>query len=540
VTISHYFGYRPSREIERQAGRFERVSEQERSDIFRRVNGLLTSGRIDDAKQVILNYLGREQTAQGNYLAGLVYLRQGDIHSAYRYLKEAIRIDPDYYDAQTRLAEIYITVGDIKSAQEEAALLKRQQDFQDEGLRIESEIAVAEGKLDEALAKISQAIAEGERKGTSHVLKIQQAILYVAKGEQGKAAALVATVPLEKLDANGYLFLARYWMVTNNDAQARQTLEMAAARFPQSPDVRYHYGLMLFRERRYADAVEWFRSVYEKMPSSRIAAYRYGQSLVAAGEIKEARAFISTILDKSPNDILALSLKVRCDLLEGKNSEAIAALKQTVALVPEAPRPYTLLGEIYWHEGVLSMAERYMMTALKCGEKGLSPYIVLGDIYMRQGRYERAIHQYEALLTREPSNLVALSQIADAWLNMGNHVAAIAYYDRILQYYPELMVIRHKKELAQNIHRGLPMILEIENRYYKSHPDDVQATIGYVNALLLNNRETEAVAVLDRALKSAPRHQWYLLTRGDISLARGQVEEAKSISTVRFVSIPVM
>jgi len=84
------------------------------------------------------------------------------------------------------------------------------------------------------------------------------------------------------------------------------------------------------------------------------------------------------------------------------------------------------------------------------------------------------------------------------------------------------------------------MILEIENRYYKSHPDDVQATIGYVNALLLNNRETEAVAVLDRALKSAPRHQWYLLTRGDISLARGQVEEAKSISTVRFVSIPVM
>ncbi|HPO36316.1 MAG TPA: tetratricopeptide repeat protein, partial [Syntrophales bacterium] len=102
VAISKFFAVRSSKEIEEKAGELSRMSDKERHKILSEIRYLMTFDRVEEARVKVLKYLERENSAEGNYLAATVYLRQGDIQSAYRYLKEAVRINPDYYEAKQK------------------------------------------------------------------------------------------------------------------------------------------------------------------------------------------------------------------------------------------------------------------------------------------------------------------------------------------------------------------------------------------------------------------------------------------------------
>ncbi len=529
VAISKFFAVRSSKEIEEKAGELSRMSDKERHQILSEIRDLMASDRVEEARVKVLKYLERENSAEGNYLAATVYLRQGDFQSAYRYLKEAVRLNPDYYEAKQKLAELYLAVGDFQAAQKEVSFLKRQESFREEGLLIESEISITEGKFEEALSKIERAVEEGKKKGyVSPTVLIKQAVVYAARGNLRQAREIINAIDTKKLDPAGFLALARYYKVAREDEKVLPLLQEAAGRFPQHPEIVYYYALELLRSGSFKEAAGKFKQVFSAMPNSRLVAYRYGQALMAAGRLEEASEVISNILSKFPSDILGLSLKVRLQLLKRDYGGAIETLKKTIALVPEAPRPHTLMAEIYWNEGVLSLAEKYATLALKLGEKSLSPHFVLGDVYLRQGRLSEAVTHYSRILEREPTNIIALSQMADIYANMGHIERAVAYLDKILLHYPQIQWMQRKKELLQVAQKGPQALFQTAKKHLESNPEDPRAKVAYVQALMVNNRLKEAGVFLEGALKKEPRNQWYLITLGDLLLARGDVKEARS------------
>ena len=406
-------------------------------------------------------------------------MSQGDVNSAYRSLKESVRLQPDYYAAQQKLAEVYVIVGDLKSAQEAATNLSKQTDHLEDGLLIQSEIALAEGNLDEALRKAESAAGARKSAGADKTL-IQLASLYAKKGNRSKAEEIVVKIDEKRLNASDLLMLSRYYQATGRSEKASALLNGALARYPNSPEVHYFYGQQLFNQGKYRESIPHYQKVYASMPHSRIASYRYGQALMASGQIKEAKEHVDTVLSRYPNDILALSLKVRYELLKGQRQDAINTLKQTTDLVPDAPRPHTLLAEIYWAEGILTVAEGHAQKALKLGEKSISPRIVLGDIFFKKGQYAKALEQYGKILERDPVNLIALSQSADAYLNMGEAKKAESLYEKIILQYPAAKVIRTKLEMVRNVPKGPAALLETAFAYYQRNPDDMRAVSGYV------------------------------------------------------------
>jgi cellulose synthase operon protein C len=516
----------PSQVTEKLAGKFMKVSEKERLDIFDRTRKLLEAGKVEEARQLILKYLQLESNAEGFYLAGLVYMRQGDVSSAYRNFKEAIRLKPDYYEAQQKLAEVYVTVGDLKSAQETATLLTKKSDSLADGLLLQSEIALAEGKLDEALQKV-QASLDTKKGAAPERSLIQLAGLYARKGDRARAEQIIATIDEKKLDAMGQLSLSRYYQNTTRNEKALALLIDAMTRYPDSPEVQYYYGQQLFSQGKYNDAIPHFQKVSSLMPQSHVASYRVGQAMVAAGQMKEAKKHIDDTLSLRPGDILALSLKVRYELLNDQRKDAIGTLKQTIALVPDAPRPHTLLAELYWADGILSVAEAYAQKALKLGEKTISPRIILGDIYGRKGQYGKALEQYGKILEREPTNLIALSQAADSYLNLGDLKKAESFYERILLQYPNITMIRTKLELVRNLPKGPKMALDTAYRYYQQYPDDFLAVSGYAQILILYNRPDEAAVVLRKAMTKSPKNAQYPLMLGDLLLAQKNLTGAR-------------
>ena len=517
----------PSQLVETTAGKFMKVSEKERRETFEETRKLLDAGQVEEARQLILKYLQKEGNAEGYYLAGLVYTRQGDVQSAYRNFKEAIRLKPDYYEAQQKLAEVYVTVGDLKSAQQTASILMKKGDYQEDGLLLQSEIALAEGNLEEALKKVQSAIDARKGDATEKSL-IQLANLYARKGDRAKADQIIGRIDENKLDVTEMLSLSRYYVNTARNDRAATVMANALMRYPHSPEIQYFYGRQLFNQGQYREAVPYFQKVYKMMPQSHIASYRYGQALVASNQLEEANRHIENTLSHTPNDILALSLKVRYHLLKKENPEAVKALKQTIALVPEAPRPHTLLAELYWVDGILSVAESYAQKAIKLGERNISPRIILGDIYFRKGQYGKSLEQYGKILEREPTNLVALAHMADGNLNLGNVKKAEEFYEKIILNYPHVTLMKAKLELVRNMRKGPKETLDTTYRYYRQNPSSQQAVIGYVRSLIVNDRIDEAIAILNKAMKNNPKNVRYPMMIGEIHLAKKNIPLAKT------------
>ncbi len=519
---------RPSNVAEQAAGKYLKVSVAERQNALERTKKLLDAGQVEEARKAILAYLQRESNAEGNYLAGLVYMRQGDVGSAFRYFKEATRLQGDFYEAKQKLAEIYLIVGDLKSAQQTADILTKQSNYLEDGLLLQSDIALAEGKLDEALKKVSEAVDQS--KGASRErASIYLANLLVRKGERARAEQIISRIDVKRLRAAELLALFRYYEMIGQRERASAVLKDGLARHPDSPELHYYFGQNAFSKNRYEDAISHFQKVYKAMPNSRIASYRVGQSLLASGHLKEAKDHIDAALNRYPQDILALSLKTRYELLTNQMNGAIKTLKQTVNIVPGAPRPHTLLAELYWNQGIMSVAEAYAQKALKLGENTNSPRIVLGDIYTRKGQHGKAIEQYGKILEREPTNLIALVQSADNYLNQGEVKKAEAFYEKVLIQYPDIQMIRTKLEMVRNLRNGPKEILNSAYRYYQKAPDAFQAVNGYIRALILNNRNDEAAGILKSAMKKEPGNVQYPVMLGDLYLLKRNVSAAKEL-----------
>lgn len=526
VLISRAFK-EPSRESGQSAYHIMKVSGKERREIFDGTRKLLDTGRVDEARQLIRQYLQRESSAEGSYLAGLVYMRQGDVSGAYRNFTEALRTQPDYHEAQQKLAEVHVAIGDLKPARQTAIVLSNSNDAREDGLLLQSEIALAEGKMDEALINL-QAIIEEKRENAPERARIQLAILHARQGDHERGRQIIGNVDELKLGATELLVLVRYHLSVANNEKATAVLNAALTRYPNSPEVRYFYGQHLFGQGRYREAIPHFQAVYTNMPHSQIVSYRYGQALIAAGQLQEAKRHIDDTLSRYPVDILALSLKVRYEILNQRDRDAIETLKQTVAIAPKAPRPHTLLAELYWAAGVYSIAEIHAQKALKLGETSISPCIILGDISFRKGHYMKAIAQCGKILEREPANLIALIQTADAYLHLGDVRKAEGFYEKILLFHPNISMIRTKLEMVRNLRNGPQGVLEAAHRYYRQRPDDLWAVHGYVQALILNGRLADAAGVLRRAIKKDKGTVPYQVMLGDVLLAQKNMKGARA------------
>lgn len=83
---------------------------------------------------------------------------------------------------------------------------------------------------------------------------------------------------------------------------------------------------------------------------------------------------------------------------QGKNQEAIAALKRSLSLDPKDAEVHSYLGYVYLSLSDFDEAEKELLSALK-----LNPYLTearnyLGVVYMKTERRERAVAAFEAAL----------------------------------------------------------------------------------------------------------------------------------------------
>lgn len=495
-----------SQQVEKEAKEKKvRISEAEWKSISATVKTLIDEGKLDDALNNLTKVLaGNPDIAEANYLAGTIYLRQGRVQIAYDKLRQATTLRPDYYEAQEKLGEIYLLGGDYKAAKDVAGKLAQGKDYLQDGLLLEAEIAMAQGNIDEAIRKAGSAASSGKESAkvkTSAFL----ADLYLKKGDKDKANKVIKTLDTASMNAEGLLSLAKYHLGAGNDAQALSLFKQALKRYPDSAETNYHYAQYLFKKDQYGEAGFYYKKALSVVPSVQIIAYQYTQCLLATNQLGEARNYIEDMDRKQPNSLLTLGLKLQYHLLLDERRQAVATLNRITRIIPYAPRPHTILANLYWQQGLIPLAEKNARKAILLKEKTVLPHLIVGDALFAKKQFTEALAYYNRVLEVQPGNVIALLQVGDIYLTMGQFGKAEEQYAKALAVNPRLKSIRTKIAWAKAQGGNMEGALAMNRQHLRDAPNDPQAVTAYANLLLAAGRPDEALDVVQKSLKKQPK-----------------------------------
>lgn len=188
--------------------------------------------------------------------------------------------------------------------------------------------------------------------------------------------------------------------------------------------------------------------------------------LLKMGKPHAAAQWLREAIEKNPDDIDSLLLLARLDISFGEMDEAIAIYEKILKLAPD----------------------------------NSTVRLRLGYLYSQQGRHKEGEETIRALLVKDPESYYALLYLARLASQSGDHDSAIDLYEKtlLLHWSPELVYevaeFYKKREQYKRVEELYASVLEKE-------PENEQAALGRVHALILDGREKQALDELARTRK---------------------------------------
>jgi arylsulfatase A-like enzyme/Flp pilus assembly protein TadD len=304
--------------------------------------------------------------------------------------------------------------------------------------------------------------------------------------ERPAARALAAALPRESAwpPAKGKVSseeAARLRSLGYAAATARHTGAYTAADDPKrlvGIDVEIQRSIVLYAQRRYAEAAELDRkiiaerpgmpSVYEELALSLRQLERHaeaiavlqgavarriggetlrrqlGLALCDAGRPREAVAVLAPFAAAGDPETLTAYGVALGDA--GRYPEAIAALQQAAAAAPHDPAPIEDLGVVSLHMDRPAAAQRYLESALALNDRLPVSWNTLGVALFRQQRTDAALNAWERAVAIDPRQYDALYNIGLVAAEAGRREQASKALARFVDTAPPA---RWKSEIAK-------------------------------------------------------------------------------------------
>lgn len=342
--------------------------------------------------------------------------------------------------------------------------------------------------------------------------------------EQGKTGEAILrleqALQLDPAFVPGYITLAQLYLETGQPPKAERAARKALAVRMNNPDIHTLLGLALFRQERYAEALQQFERVLELRPDH-----------------PRARSWIT---------LTHLNLGIEA-FQNGQKEKAVREFSAAVHADPNNPQARRNLAVALYETGNPRKAEVQLLEALKLAPHDKEILSMLLSLYKQQRKFERALQIAEKLYQLEPDNLDAALELAFLYRFNNRSDRAIALYRKLLARYPRekriyddfanLYVVRGKYKQAiglyrellektsenREIYREIGKIYEMAEKYGEARQNYRNALQGgscdgdiyqsIAETYLTQNRPDRAAQVYREALEAFPddwQLQWNL------------------------------
>jgi tetratricopeptide (TPR) repeat protein len=121
----------------------------------------------------------------------------------------------------------------------------------------------------------------------------------------------------------------------------------------------------------------------------------------------------------------------------GRYEEAIQAYRQAIALDPKDAYPWNGLGNVYRDLGRYDEAIQACQQAIALDPKDAYPWNGLGNVYADLGRYDEAIQAYQQAIALDPKFALPWNGLGNVYADLGRYEEAIPAYQRAIALAPK-------------------------------------------------------------------------------------------------------
>ena len=163
--------------------------------------------------------------------------------------------------------------------------------------------------------------------------------------------------------------------------------------------------------------------------------YTQADLYLRAGKLDEAEASLNETIRQSPEFVDAYLLKIELLGVRGKIPEAKDACLEVLKKWPRHYQAHLNLGNLLLAENKVDEAEqRFRMMAEAFPEApGVGVHERLGYVLMMKGRREEALREYQEALKKTPGNMMLLQAVVSLDLSLGKSVEAVEEAKRYVE-----------------------------------------------------------------------------------------------------------
>lgn len=517
-----------------------------------RGNRYLAEKKYDDA---MLQYRKAAQLDRKNgeayYGMGLVDVQQGDITQGYEFLTLATQFSPQRREATVTLGDLTwsIYTADDRPAPKlyndlskisEKLLASNSRDF--DGLRFKADIAVADKRIDDAIALFQEA-SSIRHLDPGVVMPLAQ--LLVQKGELGAAEKLLRQMLSEKpMYGPAYSALYAIYMRDRRVVEAEAVLHQRIEKIPgetapviqlaehyssqgnaaamngvlrglidqrsQFPGARAALGDFYAHHKQPDEALRQFQQAIQEDPKGEVE-YRKKMAsvLFSQGKRQDLERCLDEILKKDPKNFEARRLQASLRLSTRKPEDIAAALAtylDLIAIRPNDPQLHFDYAMALLAGGDSKTARSELILAIQRQPAAVAPRLALAELGFREKRYSETIELTNEVLAHDSQQNLATLLHAMAMSGLGLYGDARGELTRLVHEQPGNPGPELELGMLDIVQKRYSEANTIFNKYYLSNQADpkTRGIEGMVRSDVAQGQSEKALTLLNEEVRKSP------------------------------------
>ncbi len=538
-------------------------------------NKFFAKGKFREASIMYRRALQKDfKFGEAYYRLGLTEMKLAAYGEAARMFRRAVDLQPNNFDAATKLADLYLLAStqdtghseELRREVKELAdkILQANPDSFD-GHRLEGQLAMISKDLPGAIREFALANQTKPYQTDLAVVYFQALVDTNRFGEAEKLAKEL--IGREKTFAPMYdvLYLAYVRQkrmeeaeallkqkIENNPKQAVYLLQLAGHYFGLNrrsemdaviqrltdekdlPQKRLYAGdFFLFRFREFDHAQQQYEAGIKEFPKDK-ALYqkRLVELYATTGKNLEANQLLATILKDNPKDQDAIAMRAALMLQTGNRDQINLAVNDLQSLVTKTPGNHQLrfnLGRALVAKGDTEAARLQLEEAIKIRSDFILARELLARIYLGKGDAARALKEADDIIALDRNNLQAHLIRSNSLLGVGDKDKAHQELDAIIRAFPQNPDARYQVGYLAWLEKDYPRAGQVFGDLHKESPSDFRGLVGVVETLASENRMSDAIKQMQGAIEREPHRRDLKLALANLYVRAERYDDAIQI-----------
>jgi len=446
-----------------------------------------------DAALKAVDSLDRKQPgmALNALLRGLVMQGKGDLAAARTQYESALKTDPKFFPALTRL--IVLDLSEKKGAQAEQrieAFLKNQPSHAGALIALAQLRAKTPGKGDEVAGLLNRAVRDN---------------------------------PSEVVPR---LALIRYELSRNQPKNALAAAQAAVAALPDRPELFHAMAQARTAAGDLQQALSSFNQVATMRPTLPGPHLEIAQTYIRMNDNRSAIKSAQRALAIAPTLLPAQALLARLLVEEKRIDEAKAVARAVQKRLPDAAAGFALEGDIEAKNRKLPLAEAAYRKALTKKDAGTDEAAKLHAVVLAQGDQARADALAKSWLQDHPKDTTFVLRLATSAYVRGAYGTAADRFAEALKERPDDPMLLNNLAFA-TLKAKRPGALALAERADRLKPDSPPILHTYAAALAAENQLDKAIEVQRKAVSLRPGDPEQRLALARLYLDAGDRAQAR-------------